>query len=74
MPRIVLYSSVGKNKIMNNENEAMVEKYLTKQKYRKTEDEKFSQKGLQMGLMNQGELPPRRMEKAWDSDVNMEHT
>lgn len=48
---------LGKNKIINNENEAMVEKYLTNRNTLKTEKtRKFSKRGLQMGLMNQGEL------------------
>lgn len=47
----------------------MVEKYLTNRNTLKTEEiQKFSERGLQMGLMNQG-----KMEIAWDSDVNLEH-
>lgn len=65
---------LGKNKIIYNENEAMVEKYLTNRNTLKTEKTwKFSERGLQMGLMNQGELTHRKMEIPWDSDVNLEH-
>lgn len=63
---------LGKNKIINNENEALVEKYLTNRNTLKTEEtQKFSKRGLQMGLMNRGELPQGNKELAWASRVNL---
>lgn len=53
---------------MNNENEAMVEVSYNRNTVRQ-KMKTFSQKGLQMGLMNKENFPQRRMEKAWDSDV-----
>lgn len=48
---------LGKNKIINSENEAVVEKHLTNRNTLKAEEtQKFSARSLQMGLMNQREL------------------
>lgn len=64
---------LGKNKIINNENEGCGRKVSYNRNTLRTEEiEKFSERGLQVGLMNQAELPPREIEGAWDADVNLE--
>ena len=66
--------SVGKNKIINSENEAMVKKYLTNRNTVRQKMKSFPRKVCRWGSWTKENFPQRKMEKAWDSDVNMAHT